>query len=81
MFAWKRRLRPAGEHPVAGRFKPVKVVSETLEPRAEQPDSAIELCLCGGRCGGGSHQRRVIVRRGFDRQALIDLVQALESLA
>jgi len=89
MFAWKRRLRPAGALPVGQTFKSVKVVSETLGRSTEQPDGAIELPaasfvelrVCGGRCGGRSPERHVIVRRGFDRQLLIELVQALESLA
>lgn len=67
MFAWRRRLQSASGLPVAETFKAVEVLSE------EQPDSSIELCLRGGR--------HLIVRRGFDRQLLINLVQAMESLA
>jgi hypothetical protein len=73
MFAWKRRLRPAGALPVRQTFKPVTVVSKTLGRSADQPAGAIEL-----RLRDGCH---LLVRRGFDRQLLIDLVQALESLA
>jgi hypothetical protein len=81
MFAWKRRLRPTGSVPLRQTFKPVKVVSETLKQSTDRLDgvielsaaSFVELCLRG--------ERHVIVRRGFDRQLLIDLVQALESLA
>ena len=80
MFAWKRRLRPAGELPVRESFKPVKLVAETLRASAERSDGAIELRVCGGRCGGQGPERHVMVRRGFDRQLLLDLVQALESL-
>ena len=76
MFAWRRRLRPVSSPAVAGapRFKPVQVLSELERPVCnEQPDSAIELRLRDGR--------HLLVRRGFDRQLLIDLVQALEPLA
>ena len=85
MFAWKRRLRPAGERPVVQMYKPVTVVPEALGRSTEQPEPSdlapIELRLCSGCCGGRSPERHLIVRRGFDRQLLIDLVQALESLA
>ena len=89
MFAWKRRLQPAGALSVGQTFKPVRVVSKALRPSAEQSDGAIELPaasfielrVCGGRCREQRPQHHVIVRRGFDRQLLIELVQALESLA
>jgi hypothetical protein len=71
MFAWRRRLSGAAE-----TFKPVKVVSGPAGCAREvekQAGSAIELCLRGGR--------QLIVRRGFDRQLLAELVEAMESLA
>jgi transposase-like protein len=85
MFAWRRRLRSASGFSVDAQagsptFKPVKVVSgpprsvrDVGEQVGEQPDSAIELCLRGGQ--------RLILRLGFDRQLLIDLVQVMELLA
>jgi hypothetical protein len=69
MFAWRRRLRPASSLPGAGIFKRVKVVSEGGRAD-ERSDSVIELCLPGGR--------HLIVRRGFDRQLLLDVIDALE---
>ena len=69
MFAWRRRLRSASGFPGAGIFKPVKVVSEG-GCADERSDSVIELRLPGGR--------HLIVRRGFDRQLLLDVIDALE---
>lgn len=63
MFAWRRRLTGS-----AGMFKPVKVVSDG-RGAGEPSDSAIELSLPGG-C-------HLIVRRGFDRQLLLDVIDAL----
>jgi hypothetical protein len=76
MFCWRRRLSQS-----AATFKPVKVVSVAKRPArdvGEQPEDAIELpaasfvelCLRGGR--------RLILRRGFDRQLLLDVISALE---
>lgn len=65
MFAWRRRLSGA-----ARTFTSVKVVSDKRGAE-EESDSAIELCLPGGR--------RLFVRRGFDRQLLLELVQVMES--
>ena len=78
-FAWRRRLRAAGPSPAF------------IEVRAKAPDaggdaargvdaargaaessSPIELLLPGGR--------RLLVRGGFDRQLLTDLVGTLEAL-
>lgn len=65
MFAWRRRLSGAAQ-----TFTSVKVVSDKRGTE-EESDSPIELCLPGGR--------RLIVRRGFDRQLLLELVQVMES--
>lgn len=66
-FAWRRRL--AGVAGVAG-FKAVKLTAQ--RPGAEgRCDGAIELCLPGGH--------RLVVRRGFDRDLLIELIGALEA--
>ncbi len=52
-------------------FTPLKIVEEPM-PRAsaDAEDSLIELCLPG--------LRRLIVRRGFDRQLLLDLLDLLD---
>ena len=65
MFAWRRRLSRGAE-----MFKPVKIVSSSIRSASEKSDSAIELCL-----PGGGH---LMVRRGFDRQLLLDVIDALE---
>jgi hypothetical protein len=66
MFAWRRRL--AGG---AAMFKPVKIVQEPV-PRSpvDAGDSSIELRLPG--------RRRLLVRRGFDRRLLLDLLDVLD---
>ena len=78
MFAWRRRLRPASALPGAEIFKPVKIVSSAVGSAHGQSDSVIELpaasfielCLPG--------DRRLMVRRGFDRQLLLEVIDALE---
>ena len=78
MFAWRRRLRPASGFRGPEMFKPVKIVSAAVCSSGERSDSAIELpaasfielCLPG--------ERRLIMRRGFDRQLLLDVIDALE---
>lgn len=74
LFAWRRRLADG-----ASMFKPVKMVV-TPGPTVRGGgagdgggDAAIELYLPG--------ERRLIVRRGFDRQLLLDVIHAMESLA
>jgi hypothetical protein len=57
-------------------FKPVRIAATPASPRRGGDNSSeggIELHLAG--------ERRVMVRRGFDRQLLLDLITALESLA
>jgi hypothetical protein len=78
MFAWRRRLRSASGFPVAEMFKPVKIIASAVRSSGGQADctielptaSTVELCLRG--------ERRLIVRRGFDRQLLLDVIDALE---
>jgi transposase-like protein len=75
LFAWRRRLLRGPEV-----FKPVTVAAEPRRRRrddgvansaSEVVDAAcVELCLPG--------QRRLIVRRGFDRQLLLDVIDALQ---
>jgi hypothetical protein len=77
MFAWRRRLRTASALSGAEIFKPVKIVSSAVGSARGQSDSVIELsaasvielCLPG--------DRRLMVRRGFDRQLLLDVIDAL----
>ena len=67
LFAWRRRLARGAEV-----FTPVKVVGGSkLHSASEGGDAAIELRLPG--------RRRLMVRRGFDRQLLLDLLGALEA--
>ena len=60
-----RRRLAGGEQ----AFKPVKIAPEP----AHGGDAAIELYLPGAR--------RLVVRRGFDRQLLVDVIHALEAAA
>jgi hypothetical protein len=64
-FAWRRRL--AG--PAAG-FVEVETLLPTAGETLRAP--AIELRLGGGR--------RLVVRKGFDRDLLAEVVQALEAI-
>jgi hypothetical protein len=80
LFAWRRRLASGAQV-----FKPVKIAATPTPPRRRGGDDgddgddggegAIELYL------PGAGARRLIVRRGFDRQLLADVIDALESLA
>jgi len=88
LFAWRRKLTRGSERAaplaVAETFKPVTIIAQA-EPRRDGGDdgagsaielpaaSFIELCLRGGR--------QLMVRRGFDRQLLVDVIHAVESLA
>jgi hypothetical protein len=73
-FAWRRRLR-AGAPPAPG-FVELKVTEAQGQDGAADGGSALELLLSGGRFRG-----RVLVRRGFDAQALRELLAALEAWA
>lgn len=64
LFGWKRKLAGAGEGGAAA-FVEAKV--EGIDD--EQRGVAIEV-----RCG-----RRVTVARGFDRQLLLEVIEALEA--
>jgi transposase-like protein len=67
-YTWKRRLRsPAkSNHSSAPAFVEVK-------PTNISASEEIEICLPG--------ERRLLVRRGFDRDLLIEVVHALEGVA
>jgi hypothetical protein len=67
-YAWKRRFRtPAKRN---GASKPAFV---DVTPPREGTADAIEICLRG--------ERRLLARRGFDRDLLIDLIRTLEAIA
>jgi transposase-like protein len=67
-YAWKRRLRSSAKSNRSPAPAFVEVKPSNL-PAAE----AIEICLPG--------ERRLLVRRGFEHDLLIDLIRTLESLA
>jgi hypothetical protein len=72
LFMWKRRLgsKPRRAFPPAS-FVAVKAIKEkAVGDCAGRP---MELCL--------GHDRRLVVRRGFDRQLLLEVVAALEGLS
>ena len=67
-YTWKRRLRaPAKPNRLS---KPSFV---EVKPPKTSATGAIEICL--------HSERRLLVRRGFDRDLLIEVVRALESVA
>jgi len=78
-FAWRRRL--AGEVPGARKFVEVTASAASAGGKSSRrsgdddgpadASSSIELCLGGGR--------RLRVRRGFDRELLLELLSVLES--
>ena len=68
-YAWQRRLRTT--EPSGGDAADFVEVQLPASPAAEA--DAIELRLPG--------QRGVVVRPGFDRQTLLELVHALEASA
>jgi hypothetical protein len=72
-FAWKRRLRPTVQ---ATEFIEVRTAGEAtpgIANAAEGSSSAIELCLAGGH--------RLLLRRGVDRELLLEIIGILEGLA
>jgi|SRR5450432_4395635 transposase-like protein len=72
-FAWKRRLRSPSQ---ATEFVEVKTAGKANLADADGGEGqtpAIEVFLCGGR--------RLFLRRGFDRELLIELIHALEAMA
>ncbi len=67
-YAWKRRLRSPRKRNRSSA--PVFVEVKSAKTSASE---AIEICLRG--------ERRLLVRRGFDRDLLVEVVRALESVA
>ena len=67
-YTWKRRLRS----PAKSNHSPARVFVEMKPPKTSS-SGAIEICLPAARC--------LLVRRGFDRELLIELIRALESIA
>jgi hypothetical protein len=66
LYAWRRRLR--GAEPTTD-FVEVKTVEDARPASAD----GIEVSLAGGR--------RVLVRRGFDRELLVETIGVLEGLS
>ncbi len=67
-YAWKRRLRSVAK---PSRL-PKPAFVEVTPPRVGTVGT-IEICLHG--------ERRLLARRGFDRELLIELIQTLEAIA
>jgi hypothetical protein len=67
-YTWKRRLRSP-----AKRNRPPKPAFVEVTPPSAKVAGTIEICLRGERC--------LLARRGFDRELLIELIRALESIA
>jgi transposase-like protein len=67
-YTWKRRLR----QPAKRNRSPKPAFVEVTPPRVETAGT-IEIRLPAGRC--------LLVRRGFDRGLLVELIRALESIA
>jgi hypothetical protein len=67
-YTWKRRLRS----PAKRNRLPKPAFVEVTPPRM-RTTGAIEICLRG--------ERRLLVRRGFDHDLLIDLMRSLEGAA
>lgn len=78
-FAWKRRLGTSGSSIRLSLSKavepPASPTSGFVEVKAAEEAGAdgIEIFLRGGRC--------LRVRRGFDRDLLVELVRTLEEIA
>jgi len=64
-YNWKRRLR----QPAQGKVVPTAPFVELKAPISSTAEG-IELCLPGAR--------RLLVRQGFDRDLLVELVRTLE---
>jgi transposase-like protein len=71
-FAWKRRLQPTSQTRGFVEINATDVKPSDVDA-AEGKASAIEVCLRGGR--------RLLVRRGLDRELLIEMIAVLEGLA
>jgi transposase-like protein len=67
-FAWKRRLAEQGS-----QQGPAFVELVSAAPARVQGDQPLELLL--------GHDRRLLIRRGFDGQVLREVVRALEGLS
>jgi hypothetical protein len=67
-YAWKRRLRSPAKR---NRFSKPAFIE--VKPSSLSATEAIEICLHG--------ERRLLVRRGFDRDLLLEVVRTVESIA
>jgi hypothetical protein len=77
IYGWRTKLAGTGAKamagPASGRFVAVRLSQGCAGAGSVAGQVPLEICLAGGR--------RVLVRRGFDRQLLIETVRALEQLA
>jgi len=69
-FAWRRKL---GDQVTFAEVKLSPVTGSRAGGITARETSGIELRLPGGRC--------VVVRPGFDRQTLLDLLHTLETIS
>jgi transposase-like protein len=82
-FAWKRKLRDSAARLPAAGFVEVRV--SRAPPRApeaaesEYKTSAIEICL-NGMNGERCRTVTLLVRPGFNRELLVELIGVLEAL-
>ena len=67
-YTWKQRLRS----PAKRNRLPKPAFVEVTSPSAKAAGT-IEICLRG--------ERHLLARRGFDRELLVELIRALESIA
>ncbi|MGD0462643.1 MAG: hypothetical protein ABSB74_09150 [Tepidisphaeraceae bacterium] len=67
-YTWKRRLRQP-----AKRNRSPKPAFVEVTPQRFGTAGTIDICLRG--------ERRLLARRGFDRELLIELIRAIESIA
>ena len=67
-YTWKRRLRQP-----AKRNRLPKPAFVEVTPQRFGTGGTIDICLRG--------ERRLLARRGFDRDLLIELIRAIESIA
>jgi hypothetical protein len=67
-YIWKRRLRSP-----AKRNRSPKPTFVEVTPQRLGTAGTIDICLRG--------ERRLLARRGFDRDLLIELIRAIESIA
>jgi hypothetical protein len=90
IFAWRRKLRDAAAGPrtAAGRPAFVEVVRQRAVSGEDEVDGMGRNGLCRDVVASGTRGvvvelacgRRIVLERGFDRQLLLAVVEALESI-